>query len=74
MWRWCKEFGDKMVGWAGLLEAEFIRLGKPIAGLMQSLSHPLKRLEQILACLPALPLQWTVITKTLWWLKNSHPL
>lgn len=74
LWRWCKEFGCKMVEWAGMMEAQFIRLGKPVPGLMQSLSNPLKRLEQKLSCLPALPLQWTVITKTLWWLKNSHPL
>jgi transposase-like protein len=72
--RWCKEFGEKMVGWAGILEAKFIRLGKPIPSIIQCLSHPFKRLEADLSLLPALPGQWTVITKVLWWLKNSHPL
>jgi hypothetical protein len=74
MRRWRKEFDLKLETWAGILEAKLIRLGKSIPGIIQCLSHPLKRLEQILSCLPALPLQWTVLTKTLWWLNNSHPL
>jgi hypothetical protein len=72
--RWCQEFGEEMVGWAGMLEARLSRIGRPIAGLVGCLSHPLKRLEETLSSLPALPAQWAVITKTLWWLKNSHPL
>jgi transposase-like protein len=74
LWRWRKEFSDKMVEWAGILEAKFIKLGKPTPGIIRCLSHPLKRLEEILSCLPALSAQWMVITKVLWWLKNSHPL
>jgi transposase-like protein len=74
IWRWRKEFGEQMVGWAGILEAKLIRLGKFEAGIMQCLSHPLNRLEKVLSFFPALPGRWTIITKTLWWLKNTHPL
>jgi hypothetical protein len=74
IWRWRKEFDHKIVEWAGILEAKFIKLGKPTSGIMRCLSHPLKRLEESISCLPALPVQWTIITKVLWWLKNSHPL
>jgi hypothetical protein len=74
MWRWCKEFGRKMMEWAGLLEAMVFMLCRYIPNILGLSSHPLKSLEQALSCLPALPVQWTVITKTLWWLKNSHPL
>ena len=72
--RWRKEYGKKMVEWAGKLEAIVLMLYGHIPEVIQLASHPLKRLEQVLSFLPALPAQWTVITKTLWWLKKSHPL
>jgi hypothetical protein len=73
MWRWWKEFSSKMEQWAALLESMSYALLKRAPGLLRH-SHPLKRLEETLARLPALPSSWTVMVKTLWWLKNSHPL
>lgn len=69
--RWRNEFGCKLQQWAGLLESLVLR--------NQSYSlindyHPLKRLEEALSHLPTLPSQWTVMVKTLWWLKMSYPL
>jgi hypothetical protein len=74
IWRWHKEFGSKMTEWMGRLEAIVFLLYKQMPDILQLTPHPLKRLEQTLSSLPALPAQWTVMTKTLWWLKNSHPL
>jgi hypothetical protein len=72
--RWRKEFSHKMQEWAGLLEARVLRLIDRAPHIIQLSVHPLKRLEQALSYLPALPLSWTVILQTIWWLKNSHPL
>jgi hypothetical protein len=72
--RWRKEFSLKIAELSGMLQERLSRVGQSVPGLMQSLSHPLQRLEQLLACLPALPAPWTVITRTLWWLSISHPL
>lgn len=71
--RWRKEYGKKMMEWAGKLE-DLVSLYEDIPEIIQLVSHPLKNLEQILSFLPALPVQWTVMSKTLWWLKKSHPL
>ncbi len=71
--RWLKEFSQKLPQWAGALEARIFGLSGQIPGFIRD-SHPLKRLEETLSQLPALPSWWTVMTKTLWWLKTSHPL
>jgi hypothetical protein len=72
--RWRDEYQPKLQEWAGLLEALiFILTGNSIPLLKISI-NPLKRLEQVLSFLPALPEQWAVITKALWWLSKTHPL
>ena len=71
--RWRNEFSCKMQEWAGLLESKAYELLNRAPGLLRY-SHPLKRLEETLSQLPALPSWWTVMTKALWWLKTSHPL
>ncbi len=73
MRRWWNEFSSKMQQWAGLLESKAYELLNRAPGLLRY-SHPLKRLEETLSQLPALPSWWTVMVKTLWWLKTSHPL
>ena len=72
--RWKKEFNLKIAEWTGILEDRLLRIGQPIPGIIRCLDHPLKRLENTLSFLPALPAQWTLITRVLWWLRNSHPL
>ncbi len=72
--RWRNEFGSKMREWAGALESRVFKLTRGPPDFIKLLSHPLKRLEAALFRLPALPSQWTVMAKTLWWLKTSHPL
>lgn len=71
--RWWDEFGSKMERWAGLLESSAYGLLNRAPSLFRH-SHPLERLEEILSHLPALPSWWTVMVKTLYWLKTSHPL
>jgi len=73
MRRWWNEFNSKMQQWAGLLESKVYELIERVPGLLHC-SHPLKRLEEALSHLPALPSCWAVMTRTLWWLKTSHPL
>jgi len=73
MRRWWNEFRHKLSQWAGLLESKAYELFKQAPGLLHC-PHPLKRLEEALSRLPPLPSCWTVMTKTLWWLKTSHPL
>jgi Domain of unknown function (DUF6431) len=70
--RWWKEFSSKLEGWAGLLEV-MSQLSAQTSGIFCYL-HPLRRLEEVLSRLPALPSHWTVMVKTLWWLSTSHPL
>lgn len=72
--RWRDEFRGKMQEWAGLLEAMAFDLFNQVPSLVQRISHPLRRLEQILSRLPALPPEWPVLVQALWWLKKSHPL
>lgn len=71
--RWRDEFSSKMQEWAGLLEAIIFSLSGRISGFVRD-CHPLKRLEEVLSRLPALPSRWTAMVKALWWLKKSHPL
>lgn len=71
--RWLKEFRQKLPQWAGALETRIFGLSQQIPGFIRD-SHPLKRLEEALSRLPPLPAWWTVMVKTLWWLKTSHPL
>ncbi len=72
--RWLKEFGQKLLQWAGALETRIFSLSGQIRGIIRSSTHPLKRLEEALSRLPPLPAWWPVMVKTLWWLRNSHPL
>ncbi len=72
--RWLKEFSRKMPEWAGSVEARAFELYNRALSFIHLPSHPLRRLERILSELPALPSRWTVMVKTLWWLKTSHPL
>jgi hypothetical protein len=69
--RWRKEFSDKMREWYGLLEGLLLHNQTPS---LDNCDHPLKRLEEALSHLPTLPSRWTVMVKTLWWLKTSYPL
>jgi len=71
--RWWSEFSHQLPQWAGLLESRAYQLFDKTPKFIHH-SHPLKRLEEILSHLPALPSRWTVMVKTLWWLKTSHPL
>lgn len=70
--RWRKEFGGKMREWYGLLEG--LLLNNHQTPSLDNCDHPLKRLEEALSHLPTLPSRWTVMVKTLWWLKTSYPL
>lgn len=72
--RWWEEFRYKLPQWAGLLESWLFRMSRGPPGYIKLVAHPIKRLEEALARLPALPGQWPVMVKTLWWLKISHPL
>jgi hypothetical protein len=72
--RWLKEFSEKLVQWAGLLEDMIFQRFGQAPGLVRLTSNPLKRLEEALSRLPLLPSRWTVMVKSLWWLQNSHPL
>jgi hypothetical protein len=77
LWRWWKEFKQKLPQWAGLLEAmRFSASGgsHQASSLVRLLSNPLQRLEEALSKLQDLPPQWPVMVKTLWWLSTSHPL
>ncbi|MBE0430123.1 MAG: hypothetical protein IBX61_09695 [Thermoleophilia bacterium] len=70
--RWWNEFGSKMQQWVGLLESRAYEVLDQVPSLFRQ-SNPLKRLEETLSHLPALPSWWSVLIKTLWWLKTSHP-
>jgi len=72
--RWRNEFSQKLKDWAGLLESLVFKLYSRPPNFIKLLSHPLKRLEEALSHLPALPSRWAVMVKTLWWLMISHPL
>jgi hypothetical protein len=72
--RWRNEFSHKLQEWAGLLESWIFKLYRRPPNFIKLLSHPLKRLEEALSHLPALPSQWATLVKTLWWLMISHPL
>jgi hypothetical protein len=72
--RWRDEFGRKLQEWAGILESWIFKLYRRPPNFIKLLSHPLKRLEEALSHLPALPHRWVVMVKALWWLKISHPL
>jgi hypothetical protein len=71
--RWWKEFSRKLPQWAALLEALIYTFSQQAANLTNHFDL-LKRLEQAIAKLPALPTRWTVMVKTLWWLNPTHPL
>lgn len=72
--RWVKEFSGKIPQWAGLVESMVFRLSRGPPGLVGLASCPLERLEKALSRLPALPSQWPVMVKALYWLKTAHPL
>ena len=72
--RWRNEFSRKLQEWAGLLESWVFKLYSRPPNFIKLLSHPLKRLEEVLSHLPALPPRWAALVKALWWLKISHPL
>ncbi|MDP2729353.1 MAG: DUF6431 domain-containing protein [Dehalococcoidales bacterium] len=74
LWRWRKEYSHKMQEWAGLLESKVFKVFNRAPSFVKLLSHPLRRLEKALSWLPALPSQWVVMVKTLYWLLRSHPL
>lgn len=71
---WWNEYSRKMKEWAGLLESEVFKLFNRASGLITPSMHALNRLEEALSRLPDLPSRWTVMVKTLWWLKSSYPL
>jgi Domain of unknown function (DUF6431) len=71
---WWNEYSHKMQEWAGLLESEGFKLFNRASGLITPSMHALNRLEAALSRLPSLPSRWTVMVKTLWWLKSSYPL
>jgi hypothetical protein len=71
--RWWKEFSQDMPQWVGLLEAIIYAFTQQFSSLINYFD-PLKRLEEALARLPALPSHWSIITRTLWWLAKTHPL
>ena len=71
---WWNEYSHNMKEWAGLLESKVFKLFNRAAGFITPSSHSLKRLEEALSRLPSLPSLWTVMVKTLWWLKSSYPL
>jgi len=71
--RWWREFRYKLPQWAGALSSGSFELSHQVSGLVRQ-SHALKRLEEALSCLPALPSGWTVMIKALYWIKTSHPL
>jgi len=72
--RWRNEFSQKLKDWAGLLESLVFKLYSRPPNFIKLLSHPLKRLEEALSHLPALPSRWAAMVKALWWLMISHPL
>lgn len=72
--RWRDEFRGKMQEWAGLLESMVFELSREPPRIIRIIPQPLRRLEEALARLPALPLRWPVLVQTLWWLKKPHPL
>jgi hypothetical protein len=67
---WWSEFSRKLPQWAGVLESRVFKLSRRVPGLI-GCSDSLKRLEEVLSRLPALPSRWTVLVKALWWLKTS---
>jgi len=72
--RWRNEFSRKLQEWAGILESWVFKLYRRSPNFIKLFFHPLKRLEEALSHLPALPSRWAVLVKTLWWLMISHPL
>jgi hypothetical protein len=71
--RWWSEFSHKLPQWAGTLESKAYQVFGRRPSFMGR-SHTLNRLEKALSRLPALPSRWTVMVKTLYWLKTAHPL
>jgi len=71
--RWWSEFSHKLPQWAGALESRAYQVFGPRPSLMRH-SHTLKRLEEALSRLPALPSRWPMMVKALYWLKTAHPL
>jgi len=71
--RWWSEFSHKLPQWAGALESKIFELSSQVPGFLRHF-HALKRLEEALSRLPALPCRWTVMVKSLYWLKTAHPL
>jgi hypothetical protein len=68
--RWWKEFRPKLEEWAGRLKALLFRLTQQIPSLLHN-SSPFQSLEESLSRLPPLPLKWTVLVKTLWWMGSQ---
>jgi hypothetical protein len=71
--RWWKEFSHILPQWAAFLEALIYVFFQQAANLTNHFDL-LKRLEEALARLPALPSHWPVLVKTFWWLSTTHPL
>jgi hypothetical protein len=71
--RWWKEFSHKLSQWAAFLEALIYAFSQQTANLINHFGL-LKRLEEALARLPALPTRWPVMVKTIWWLSTTYPL
>lgn len=72
--RWQKEFKRKLQSWAGSLESKASGLFGEYPDLLSIPFHPLKRLEQALSRLPALPPAWPVLVKALHLINPSYPL
>ena len=71
--RWWKEFSHILLQWAALLEALIYTFSQQVTNLINQFDL-LKRLEEALAKLPALPTRWPVMVKTFWWLRTAYPL
>lgn len=65
---WRTEYSRKMKEWAGLLESLVFKLRNQAPSLI-NYHLSFERLEEALSRLPSLPSRWTVMVKTLWWLK-----
>jgi hypothetical protein len=72
--RWWNEYSYKMQQWAAILESKALLLYCRSPDYLILLTHPLKRLEEALSRLPALPSRWVAMVKAIWWLNPTHPL